>query len=130
MSRGKPRRPRIRAPPTRGRRPREEVSVILGSILIFPCYTYFMKLKSYLFISFLIVVLFFILGVRYGQRVEKNNKVIDYLLSITPSPSPPPSPTISYKEYKSKRWGLKFTFPAGLEIKESTNTPEILFEAH
>lgn len=89
-----------------------------------------MKLKSYFFISFLIVVLFFILGIRYGQRVEKNNKLVDYLLSL-PSPTPKISPTpLIYKDYKSKRWGLKFTFPAGLEVKESTTAPEILFEAH
>ena len=87
-----------------------------------------MKLRSYIFISFLIVVLFFILGVRYGQNVEKNNKVINYLLSITPT-KPPPTPTpIVYQEYKSKRWGLKFTYPAGLEIKEDATAPAILID--
>jgi len=89
-----------------------------------------MKTKSYIFLFVLLIVLFFILGVRYGQKVEKNNKVVDYLLSIPPSPSPPPSPTISYKDYKSKRWGLKFTYPSNIEVKESTKAPEILFEAH
>lgn len=87
-----------------------------------------MKLKSYLFLFFLIVVLFFVLGVRYGQRVEKNNKVIDYLLRL-PSPTAPITPTpLTYKDYKSKKWGLKFTYPSNLKLKESTNTPEILFE--
>jgi hypothetical protein len=87
-----------------------------------------MKIKSYLFLFVLIVILAFILGVRYGQKVEKNNKVVDYILKITPT-APVPSPTpIKYADYKSKKWGLKFTFPNNLEVKESTNTPEILFE--
>jgi hypothetical protein len=37
--------------------------------------------------------LIFILGIRYGQRVEKNNKVVDYILSITPYPTYTPYPT-------------------------------------
>lgn len=87
-----------------------------------------MKLRSYLFISFLIVVLFFILGVRYGQKVEKNNKVINYLLSITSTQKPPTPTPVKYQDYKSKRWGLKFTYPAGLEIKEDATAPAILFK--
>lgn len=51
-----------------------------------------MKTKPYLFLFFLIVILVFILGVRYGQRVEKNNKIVDYLLSITPYPTYTPYP--------------------------------------
>jgi len=45
-----------------------------------------MKTKPYLFLFFLVIILVFILGIRYGQRIEKNNKVVDYLLSITPYP--------------------------------------------
>jgi len=87
-----------------------------------------MKLKSYFFLIFLFIILVFILGVRHGQRVEKNNKVVDYLLKITPTlPAPSPTP-IKYVNYKSKKWGLKFTYPAGLEIKEDATAPAILFE--
>jgi hypothetical protein len=86
-----------------------------------------MKPKSIIFIALLFVILFFILGVRYGQKVEKNNKIVNYILSITPTRVPPTPTPISYKEYKSKKWGLKFTYPAGFEIKESTNSAEILF---
>lgn len=57
-----------------------------------------MKTKTYLFLFFLVIILVFILGVRYGQRVEKNNKMIDYLLKITPT-KPIPSPSsVKYKE--------------------------------
>lgn len=52
-----------------------------------------MKKTSYVFLFFLFVVLIFILGVRYGQKVEKNNKVVDYILSITPYPTYTPYPT-------------------------------------
>lgn len=79
-----------------------------------------MKPKTYFFVGFLLFILFFILGVRYGQYVEKQNKVINYLLSITPTKPPTPTPTISFTEYKSRRWGLKFIYPKDLKIEEST----------
>lgn len=53
-----------------------------------------MKIKSYIFLVVLLLILFFILGVRYGQSIEKNNKVVDYILSITPYPTYTPYPTI------------------------------------
>lgn len=53
-----------------------------------------MKKTSYVFLLFLIVILIFILGIRYGQKVEKNNKVVDYILSITPYPTYTPYPTL------------------------------------
>lgn len=87
-----------------------------------------MKKGSYLFIYFLLLVFIFILGVRYGQRVEKNNKVVDYFLSITPTPKPPTPTPVKYSEYKSKKWGLKFTYPENLKVKESTAASEIFFE--
>lgn len=87
-----------------------------------------MKLKSYIFIIVLIIILTFILGVRYGQRIEKNNKVVDYLLKITPT-KPIPSPTpVKYIDYKSKKWGLKLTYPAGLEIKEEATSSTVLLK--
>ena len=87
-----------------------------------------MKQKPLIFLFILILVLTFILGFRSGQSVEKTNKVINYVLSITPTKIPPTPTPVSYKEYKSKKWGLKFTYPANLEVKESSKTPEILFE--
>lgn len=90
-----------------------------------------MPKKSYFFLTFLVLILFFILGVRYGQKVEKANKVFDCRALITPTTKPSPSPTptpIPFNEYKSKRWGIKFKYPANLEVKESTNTAEIFIE--
>ena len=87
-----------------------------------------MKKASYFFIFFLIIILVFILGVRYGQRVEKANKVIDSMTKISPTITASPTP-ITYKEYKSKKFGIKFTYPADLDIKESATAPAILFQA-
>jgi len=87
------------------------------------------KPKTLVLIVVLLLILFFILGVRYGQKVEKANKVIDFILSITPTPKPTNTPTptpLIFKDYKSKRWGLRFKYPKDFEIKESTNSPEIL----
>ena len=87
------------------------------------------KPKTLVLIVILLLILFFILGVRYGQKVEKANKVIDFILSITPPPKPTntPMPTpLIFEDYKSKRWGLRFKYPKNFEIKESTNSPEIL----
>lgn len=86
-----------------------------------------MKIKSYVLLFVMLFILIFILGVRYGQKVEKNNKVVDYLLSITPTPVAPTPTTIKYTEYKSKKWGLKFTYPSGLEIQEDASKSAILF---
>lgn len=87
-----------------------------------------MKTKPYLFLFFLIVLLTFVLGVRYGQRVEKNNKIVDFILSITPTPKPPTPTPVKYIDYKSKKWGLKFTYPANLEIKEDASMPAVLLK--
>jgi len=87
------------------------------------------KPKTLVLIVILLLILFFILGVRYGQKVEKANKVIDFILSITPTPQPTKTPTptpLIFEDYKSKRWGLRFKYPKNFEIKEATDAPEIL----
>lgn len=87
-----------------------------------------MKLKSYLFLFFLLIILVFILGVRYGQRIEKNNKIVDYLLKITPTKIPPSPTPIKYIEFKSKKTGVKITYPSGLEVKEDATSSSIFFD--
>jgi hypothetical protein len=87
-----------------------------------------MKRNPYLLLFILLIVLTFILGFRSGQKTEKTNEAIDYVLSITPTPKPPTPTPIKYKQSKSKKWGIDFTYPSNLTIKESTNTPEVKFE--
>ena len=82
-----------------------------------------MKIKSYIFLSVLIVVLVFILGVRYGQKVEQTNKVISYLISITPAPTAVPTVPLEFEKYSNKTCGIEFTYPSTVEVKsESTGS--------
>ena len=82
------------------------------------------KLGPYVFIAFLVIALFFILGVRYGQKVEKTNKTIDYLISLTPAKSPTPAP-IGFKPYINKVCGLSFLYPSTINLdKNATDTAE------
>lgn len=86
-----------------------------------------MKTKSYLLLFFLALILVFILGVRYGQKVEKTNKVINYVLSITPTTPISPTP-LKYATSESKIWKIKFTYPSYLKIKEDPTKGAIFFE--
>ncbi|GIW64522.1 MAG: hypothetical protein KatS3mg092_0455 [Patescibacteria group bacterium] len=87
-----------------------------------------MKLsKPYLFLLTLIIILVFIIGVRYGQQVERVNKTINYLLSITPSKSPTPTPTWTIIQYKTKT-GIKINYPSFLKIEEINKGGEILIK--
>jgi hypothetical protein len=53
--------------------------------------------------------------------------VVDYILKITPTKTVPSPTPVKYIDYKSKKWGIKFTFPSNLEIKEDATAPAILF---
>jgi hypothetical protein len=87
-----------------------------------------MKSKPIIFLTILIVILAFVIGFRSGQKVEKTNKVVDNMLSITPTKIPPTPTPIKYTTTKSKKWGLKFTYPSNLEIKESSKAAEVSFQ--
>jgi len=87
-----------------------------------------LKQKPLIFLFVLIIVLSFILGVRYGQSVEKTNKIVDFVLSITPTKIPFSPTPVPYIEYKSKKWGLKFIYPANLEIKEDPTSSSIFLK--
>ncbi len=88
-----------------------------------------MKRYPYLLVFVLLVTLSFILGFRSGQNVEQKNKVVDYLLSITPTPKPPTPSPVKYSEYKSKKWDLRLTYPSGLDITESATDPAIILKS-
>lgn len=71
-----------------------------------------MKIKPYVFLFVLLVVLFFILGVRYGQQVEKTNKTINYLISIPPTKPPPTATPLKFDTYKNSDCGVSFMYPS------------------
>ncbi len=97
-----------------------------------------MKSKSYLLLFFLALILVFILGVRYGQKVERTNKVINYVLSITPTTPISFTPNeavgevgptpLTYATSESKIWKIKFTYPSYLKVKEDASRSAVLFE--
>ena len=88
----------------------------------------FHKPGPYVLLISLSLILIFILGVRYGQSVEKTNKKIDFILSITPTRQPTPTPTLGFQEYKSKKWGIKYTFPDNWQILEASNSASVSFQ--
>ncbi|MBI2641524.1 hypothetical protein HYW87_02910 [Candidatus Roizmanbacteria bacterium] len=75
----------------------------------------------------LVLILFFILGVRYGQRVEKTNKVINYLISLPPTQTPQPTqkPT-EFKKYVNKACGVEFLYLSQFsKLQESSEAASI-----
>jgi hypothetical protein len=82
------------------------------------------KSIPYLFLAFLLAILLFILGVRYGQQVEKVNKTISYLISQAPSPTLAPTlPPLGFSTYTNASCGASFLIPNLVEkTKESTQS--------
>ncbi|MBI3620542.1 hypothetical protein HY214_05385 [Candidatus Roizmanbacteria bacterium] len=79
------------------------------------------------FLGSLLVILAFIVGVRYGQRVEKTNKAIDRYLSTTPVTSAAPATVLEFKTYKNSGCGVRFLLPTVLNpVKETTFSAEFL----
>jgi len=81
-----------------------------------------MKTKPYIFLLVLVALLIFILGVRYGQKVEKTNKTINYLISLPPTR--PPTPTVSMKliTYVHRPCGISFMVPAWFTKENESST--------
>lgn len=80
------------------------------------------KKGPYILILILIIFLIFILGVRYGQKVERTNKIINYLISIPPSPTGEPTQIpLSFKTYVNKICGVKFLYPSNFKIGEESS---------
>lgn len=85
-----------------------------------------MKKKGpWIVLLILFLILIFVVGVRYGQQVEKANKVIDFVISLTPSPptqTPTPAP-IEYKTYIGKQCATQFLYPSYIKlIKEASDS--------
>jgi len=85
-----------------------------------------MKKGPLFLIAFLLIVLFFILGVRYGQKVEKVNKTMNYYLSLPPSQPPITQIPLKFETYALKGCAIKFLYPVNLKI-EAEATYSALF---
>lgn len=87
------------------------------------------KFLPYVFLGLLAIILFFVIGVRYGQKVEKANKTISYLISIAPTPTALPRPTeapLAFEPYRHSGCGVDFPRPLTFKI-EKTSTDEAVF---
>ncbi len=87
-----------------------------------------MKIKSYIFLFLLALILIFILGVRYGQKVEQTNKVVNYVLSITPSPTITPIQPLEFKKYSNKGCGIEFTYPSSAVVNSEATYSALLVD--
>ncbi len=94
----------------------------------------------FILVTLLLIALVFVGGVRYGQQVEKVNKVIDYVVSLTPPSRPPTAvPTqlsVRYKTYTNKTCPVTFLYPEYLKLKKEASqsaqfnqddTPQLAF---
>lgn len=78
----------------------------------------------------LILILVFVGGVRHGQRVERYNNTVAYVISLTP-PKRPPSPTptplsIKYGTLKHKECAFSVLYPNYLKpAKITSNSGEL-----
>ncbi|PIY68555.1 hypothetical protein COY90_05345 [Candidatus Roizmanbacteria bacterium CG_4_10_14_0_8_um_filter_39_9] len=85
------------------------------------------KLTPYIFLTVLIVVLFFILGFRSGQQVEKTNKMITALISIAPTATLAPTPPLlSLEKYESPGCKLSFLYPNYFTIQRESSSGAML----
>ncbi|OGK19191.1 hypothetical protein A2866_04365 [Candidatus Roizmanbacteria bacterium RIFCSPHIGHO2_01_FULL_39_8] len=75
----------------------------------------------------LIIFLVFVVGTRYGQKVEKTNKVIDYLISLPPSPTVQPTQApVEFEKYSNKSCGISFLYLSGFKpTQESSDSASI-----
>ena len=86
------------------------------------------KKLPYIFLFILVIILIFVIGTRYGQSVERTNKVINFIMSITPTKAitPTPMPTITYLTYTQKGCGLAFLYPSTMTVvTESTSAAQL-----
>lgn len=88
-----------------------------------------MKRGPIVLILGLIFILIFILGLRYGQRVERTNKVVDYLLSLPPTKPPEPTQeSLAFKDYIHKGCGVQFLYPTSLTLQNESSTSALFTE--
>lgn len=86
-----------------------------------------MKTKSYLFLFFLLSVLLFIVGVRYGQRVEKTNKNIENVLKI-PTSTPKNVAPLIFLTLENKNCGIKLLYPDSFQKTDVSSSSGALKE--
>ena len=83
------------------------------------------KKGPYFLIGSLVLVIFFIAGLQYGKQVEKANKTITAILSV--SPTRPDEPIkISYDRFEHKQCGVSFVYPSLISLIKQSSTSAVL----
>lgn len=81
------------------------------------------RFGPYFLLTILAILLFFIVGVRYGQRVEKENKKISYLLSLAPTKTVSPTEVpLQFRTYSHADCAIQFLYPSLLKLEKETST--------
>ncbi len=86
------------------------------------------KQTPYIFLLALIFIIVFIVGIKYGKKVEQTDKTIHYLVNQKPTPSLAPiiQPTITYLNFQHKECGVSFLYPSYIEvINQSSSAAKI-----
>ena len=79
------------------------------------------KVRPYILVASLILILIFILGVRYGQTVEKADKKTRFLISIPPTKAVPSEKPLNFKTFTSPGCALTFLYPSTLSVEKETS---------
>ena len=82
------------------------------------------KIIPFAFLGLLLLIVIFIIGVKYGRQVAEVDKTIKFLISITPTKAitPSPQPSISYLSYSNEDCGVEFLYPSDLSITYESST--------
>ncbi len=79
------------------------------------------KLGPYILIVFLLLILVFVAGVRYGQKVEQTNKFINYLSLLSPTRPQTTPASLQFATYKNEACGLQFLYPTSLKKEKESS---------
>jgi len=86
------------------------------------------KKGPFVLLGVLFVLLVFIVGVKYGKQVEKADKTISFVLSITPTKPPEPTKPVSYATFLNKDCGVQFLYPNTLKVEKNASAEASLVE--
>lgn len=87
------------------------------------------KRAPYYFLMILLLILCFVIGLRWGQNIEKTNKIINYMVSIPPSATAAPTQIpLGFKTYEHEGCGLRFVIPNTSQVQNEASNGAILQE--
>ncbi len=75
------------------------------------------KKAPYIFLLVLFIILVFVVGIRYGQRVERANRTIDYLKKYLPTQEP--TPEVEFATINHDECGILFLAPKNLKVEKT-----------